>query len=296
MDSYSDYVEVSQLKATTSTALIEFFKEQFSRHGIPDILMTDNGPQYTSREFTDFSREWEFKHLTSSPYHSRSNGKSESAVKVVKNLFKKAIADKKDPWLALLDYRNTPTEGIKSSPCQRLMSRRTRTLVPVTTNLLYPEVVDGVQESLQLRRQKAKSYFDRNAKTLPELDIGQDVRVAGQRKKTWQPGKCLEKLSDRSYLVRTDSEMVRRNREDIRPRLDADQATRWDADQGTSIMPSLIPEEAKLTSEADTARPQTPARPDPSMARRTSSRTVKLRLGSKTILFRRQFILSDFLL
>ncbi|XP_015779356.1 PREDICTED: uncharacterized protein K02A2.6-like, partial [Acropora digitifera] len=185
VDSYSDYVEVSQLKATTSTALIEFFKEQFSRHGIPDILMTDNGPQYTSREFTEFTREWEFKYLTSSPYHSRSNGKSESAfkifvLKVVKNLFKKAIADKKDPWLALLDYRNTPTEGIKSSPCHRLMSRRTRTLVLVTTNLLYPEVVDGVQESLQLRRQKAKSYFDRNAKTLPELDIGQDVRVAGQ--------------------------------------------------------------------------------------------------------------------
>ena len=64
VDSYSDYVEVSQLKATTTTALIEFFKEQFSRHGIPDILMTDNGPQYTSREFTEFTREWEFKHLT----------------------------------------------------------------------------------------------------------------------------------------------------------------------------------------------------------------------------------------
>ena len=143
VDSYSDYVKVSQLKATTLTALIQFFKEQFSRHGIRDILMTDNSPQYTSREFT---REWEFKHLISSPYHSRSNGKS--AVKVVKNLFNKSIADKKDPWLALFDYRNTPTEGVKSSPSQRLMSRRTRTLVPVTTNQLYPEVVDGVQESL----------------------------------------------------------------------------------------------------------------------------------------------------
>ena len=114
VDSYSDYVEVSQLKVTTSTALIEFYKEQFSRHGIPDILMADQGPQYTSREFTEFTREWEFKHLTSSPYYSRSNGKSESAVKIVK----KAIADTKDPWLALLDYKNTPTEGIKSSPCQ----------------------------------------------------------------------------------------------------------------------------------------------------------------------------------
>ena len=204
--------------------------------------MADKGPQYTSREFTVFTREWEFKHLTSSPYYSRSNGKSESAVKIVKNLFKKAIADKKDPWLALLDYRNTPTEGIKSSPCQRLMSRRTRTLVPVTTNQLYPEVVDGVQESVQLRRQKAESYFDRN--TLPELDIGPDFRVAGQRKKTWQPGKCLERLSDGSYLVQTDTETVRRNREDLRPRLDADHAT--------SMASSVTPEEAKSRAEADT--------------------------------------------
>lgn len=137
--------------------------------------MTDNDPQYTSQEFMEFTREWEFKHLTSLPYHSRFNGKSEFPLKIVKSLFKKAIADKKDPWSALLDYSNTQTEGMKSSPRQRLMSRRTRTLVPVTTNLLYPKVVDDVQESLQLRRQKAKSYFNKNAKTLSELDVGQDV-------------------------------------------------------------------------------------------------------------------------
>ena len=99
--------------------------------------------------------------------------------------------------------------------------------------------------------------------------------MAGQRKKTWQPGKCLEKLSGRSYLAQTDSETVRRNREDIRPKLDGDHATRWGADQATSIVLSLIPEEATFTSEADTPRPQTPGRPDPSMARRTSLRTVK---------------------
>ncbi|CAB4012918.1 Retrovirus-related Pol poly from transposon [Paramuricea clavata] len=41
-------------------------------------LVSDNGPQYTSREFTYFITEWEIKHVTSSPYHARSNGKSES--------------------------------------------------------------------------------------------------------------------------------------------------------------------------------------------------------------------------
>lgn len=70
IDSYSDFVEVRHLKTTTSATLIEFFKEQFSRHGLPDVLMTDNGPQYTSQEFTDFAREWEFKHLSSPRRHT----------------------------------------------------------------------------------------------------------------------------------------------------------------------------------------------------------------------------------
>ena len=47
-------------------------------------------------------------------------------MKIVKSLFKKALKDSKDPWLAPLDQRNTPME---SSPAQRLMSRRTRALV-----------------------------------------------------------------------------------------------------------------------------------------------------------------------
>ena len=143
--------------------------------------MSDNGSQFTSREFTEFSQEWEFKHVTSSPYHHRSTGKAESAVKIVKNIFKKEINDDKDPWLALLDYRNTLTEGVNSSPVQRLFSRRTRTLLPVTTNLLYHKVVDGIEEKLQLKRQRAKAHYDKKVKVLPDLEVGEVVRVQGQR-------------------------------------------------------------------------------------------------------------------
>ena len=202
--SYSDFIEVGELKGTTADYIIEFLmiKEQFSRHGIPDVLVTDNGPQYCCREFTEFSREWEFKHVTSSPRHVKSNGKAESAVKVAKKIFKKAHRDNKDPWLALLDQRNTPTQGVNSSPVQRLMSRRTRTLLPVSANLLYPRVEEGsgVKEKLKAKRQTAKGYCDRSAKVLPELEIGQEVRIAGQRNKIWEPGTCVQKLSDRSYL------------------------------------------------------------------------------------------------
>ena len=123
--------------------------------------------------------------MTSSPKHAKSNGKAESAVKVAKKIFKKAHRDNKDPWLALLDQRNAPTQGVNSSPVQRLMSRRTRTLLPVS-----------------------------------ELLWGQEVRVAGQRNKVWEAGTCVQKLSDRSYLVEVNGNTLRRNRQAFRPKKD----------------------------------------------------------------------------
>ena len=219
-DSYSDFIEVGELRSTISSDVILFLKQQFSRHGIPDVLVTDNGPQFSSSEFTTFSSTWEFKHVTSSPTHAKSNGKAESAVKVVKKVFKKAHRDNKDSWLALLDQRNTPTQGVGSSPAQRLMSRRTRTLLPISANLLYPKVEEGVTKKLKVKRQKAKSYHDRSSIVLPELEIGQEVRVAGQRNKTWEAGTCVEMLSNRSYMVEVNGAIIRRNREAFKPKGD----------------------------------------------------------------------------
>ena len=73
VDFYSDFIEVKQLQENTSCSVVEFFKEHFSRYGIPDPLVTDNGPQFTSHEFHQFSRE--FLHVSSSPHHHTANGK-----------------------------------------------------------------------------------------------------------------------------------------------------------------------------------------------------------------------------
>ena len=109
VDYFSDFIEVAELLDTTSNSVIQFLKEQFSRHGIPDCLVR-------GQEFMQFTADWEFKHLTSLPRYPRSNGKEKSGVIVAEILFKKAFKDNKDPWLALLDCRNTATEGVKSSP------------------------------------------------------------------------------------------------------------------------------------------------------------------------------------
>ncbi|KAG1928055.1 protein NYNRIN-like [Pimephales promelas] len=79
-------------------------------HGIPLVVVSDNGPCYNSKEFQDFAAHYDFRHITSSPHHAQSNGKAGKGVHIVKQLLKKASEGKSDPYLALLSYRATPLE------------------------------------------------------------------------------------------------------------------------------------------------------------------------------------------
>ena len=108
-DYYSNYVEVARLNTLTSRAIIKSLKEIFARFGIPDTLITDNGPQFASAEFSVFAKTWMFDHKTSSPKYAQSNGKAENAVQTVKRLFKKCMTSGGSEFQALLDWRNTPT-------------------------------------------------------------------------------------------------------------------------------------------------------------------------------------------
>ena len=69
IDYFSSFFEVVKLETTDSTTVAEKLKMQFSRHGIPEIVESDNGPQYDSCEFNKFAEDWNFQHITSSPHN-----------------------------------------------------------------------------------------------------------------------------------------------------------------------------------------------------------------------------------
>ena len=99
VDYFSRFVEVAALKKTTqSHEVIRALKDIFARHGIPEQVRSDNGPQYASVEFTHFATEWGFKHVTSSPRFPQSNGEVERAVKTTKSFLKKEKDPTKDCW------------------------------------------------------------------------------------------------------------------------------------------------------------------------------------------------------
>jgi hypothetical protein len=91
-DYYSKYVEFTELtQGQESIAVIDFCKEQFARHGIPEQMITDGGPQYSSKAFSEFAETYGFEHIKSSPEYPQSNGFAESQVKVLKGIMKEEI-------------------------------------------------------------------------------------------------------------------------------------------------------------------------------------------------------------
>ena len=78
VDYYSRYIEIAKLNQTMMTDVVTHLKSMFARHGIPEMFISDNGPQYASREFQDFAKEYEFQHTTSSPYFPQGNGEAKS--------------------------------------------------------------------------------------------------------------------------------------------------------------------------------------------------------------------------
>jgi len=98
-------------------------KNQFAEFGIPDELISDNAPQYSSLAFNEFSNNYNFVHTTYNPKCPQANGEAERAIQTIESLLKKA----QDPYKALLNYKNTPLEGIGLSSAQLLMDRRMKT-------------------------------------------------------------------------------------------------------------------------------------------------------------------------
>ena len=220
VDYYSNYSEIDFLPDMRAETVIGKLKHQFARHGIPNIVYSDNAKQFDCDLFCKFRNKWSFKHITSSQTYPASNGKAEEAIQTLKRLILKSKVAKSDPYLAILDFRNTPTQGVGTSPVQRLFGRRTRTLLPTTANLLKPgKHPENERELLTKEKHRIVENYNKTARDLPELQIGSTVRIEPPPgKSSWKQGVIVDKAdhTGRSYNVKTDKGVYRRNRVHLR--------------------------------------------------------------------------------
>lgn len=156
VDAHSKWPEVHVMDCTTANKTIQVLRGHFSRHGTPHILVSDNGPQFCSEEFSTFLKLNGVKHIRSAPFHPATNGLAERFVQTFKHALKSSrgtapVQQRLDSFL--LTYRNTPHATTKKTPAMLFLGRRLR----LRLDCLKPSVAGIVhrsQEAQQLQRQQ----------------------------------------------------------------------------------------------------------------------------------------------
>ncbi|RLJ22866.1 hypothetical protein DJ031_00095 [bacterium endosymbiont of Escarpia laminata] len=217
VDYYSRYIEIAYIRTPTSQSVILKMKDVFARWGVPETVLSDNGPQFASQEFSAFATSAQFIHQTSSPYYPVSNGEAERAVQTAK----KIIACE-DPFSALQSYRATPIPSIRYSPTQLMMGRQIRTSLPTITSQFvprWPAPLDVVRNDERAKATYTRDYNKRNgARELRELQPGDKVRVKTATDDKWSnPATVTSRAGyPRSYIVEAENGGVyRRNRQHL---------------------------------------------------------------------------------
>lgn len=234
-------IEITKLNRTTTEEVVVHPKSIFARHGIPEEVISDNGPQYSS-EFSKFASVYGFVHTTSSPKYPQSNGEAERAVKTVKGSLNKA----EDPYLALLTYRATPLQN-GFSPAELLKGRWLRSTVPMIPLLREPKVPDysEVVKKDAINKGKQKSNFDTHHATI-------DLRPLSPGDRVWvtdhgSDATVVTEAAPRSYEVLTLDGTYRRNRRHLVV-LPHTSCTTLSSDEGSAESESM----PRLTEGSDT--------------------------------------------
>lgn len=211
-DHYSGWMDFKKLSTLTANETIQIIKKWFSDYGVPEILESDGGTQFTSNEFAEFAADWAFKHRISSPHYPKSNGFAERNVQTAKNLLRKCAIDGTDIHKAMLMLRNTDRNDKLKSPAQRLFSRNTRTPLPILKDDLKPKIVEDVQTELTKLRAKQKMYADQHTKAKQPVKVGDKVLVRVDHRQ-WKPAEVIEQTEyPRSVIIKTeDNRKFRRN-------------------------------------------------------------------------------------
>ena len=248
------------MQSITSAKTIEKLRTVFAIHGLPQKVVTDNGPSFVSAEFKQFMSGNGIKHVTSSPYHPSSNGLAERAVQSFKQGIKltpgNSIQEKLSKYL--FKYRITPHSTTGIAPAELLMNRRLRSKL----DLVYPDVAERVGT----RQLKQKLTHD-NGNPVRNLNIGDKVYVRNlpNSDPKWLAGTVTKVTGPLSYHVELlDGTIVRKHVDHLRSRDTNHTATEQTATTPRAPLagPLSVPYTCTPVADAADAEPPPPGDPE----------------------------------
>ncbi|CAH8585253.1 unnamed protein product [Schistosoma margrebowiei] len=211
VDAFSKWPEIVPVIPPTTTQTIQLLTEMFSRNGLPDIIVSDNGSQFTSSQFQEFCKRLSIKHFRSPPYHPQSNGQAERFV----DTFKRALMKSKGEGTTvetlqnfLFVYRTTPNDMLpqQKSPAEILMGRKLSTI-----------------HSLMCPRTTPPPSHNKSQK-LPAYEVGCPVFARDYRANhgPWIEARVIGRLGQVMYEVKVGRDTWTRHRNQLRKRIAPD--------------------------------------------------------------------------
>ena len=268
VDCYSDWPDIVHMGHNTTTPrLITALLKAFCRSGAPDIVWSDQGPQFTSKMFQDFSKAWGFQHITSSPLYPQSNGKAEATVKSMKKLIQASWTgnriDEGKMARALLQYRNTPSCRDSLSPAQKLFGQPIQDTLPAHRRAFAPQwqkSAEDAEKRALLHTDKVEQYYNQHARELPEIHIDSNVAIQNNTTKRWDIYGIVTAVGPhrRYYMKTAGGRVLVRNRRYLRRRI------------------PIVPPNTTSTEYQDSTNPVGPHMPPPRRSARPHRRPSRL--------------------
>ena len=148
----------------------------FASYGLPEEVVSDNGPQFTSSVFKSFLKNNGVKQTLSPPYHPALNGAAEQSIQILKRSLERQVLHSKDSLSTahklanfLFAYRNTPHTVTEETPVSLFLKRAPHTRL----SLLYPNLAESVEK----QQQNQKNYHDSTNQKLREFKPHEAVQV-----------------------------------------------------------------------------------------------------------------------
>ena len=169
VDAHSKWTEVIPVSTINTSKTIEVLRDIFARFGIPEQIVSDNDPQFASKEFQAFIR-----HITSALYHPATNGLAERLVQTFKqalpSMFQSSKPVNERLTKILIAYRNTPHSTTGESPAQLFLERPLRTRL----DLVKPNLN---QKMVNQQHQQGTKAANEKGKQRHQLEVGDAVML-----------------------------------------------------------------------------------------------------------------------
>ena len=217
VDPYSKWIEVVTMNNPTAKTTIDVLSSLFTRYGLCEIIVSDNGIQFTATEFAEFCARNGIKRITNPPGHPKSNDQAERYVDTVKSALKKGLIQGESISNILLKflfcYRTTSHTTANSTPAELFLKRQLSTVL----DFLPPNTFDPMN-TVRLCYQR---NFDRHTKEryLQGYNkvLVRNFRSSSNRIK-WTPGILVSRQGTRVWTVKVVNHTWRRHENQIKAR------------------------------------------------------------------------------